>query len=370
MNRLKKILTICILSAALILGFTLPSAANAAGGYSFAVIEVQTKRVLFESCAQTMRPMASTTKILTALAVIENAPDLDKKVTVKREYCGIEGSSIYLREGEILTLKELLYALMLRSGNDCAVALACEVSGSVKDFAKLMNKTAKNLGAKSSNFVNPHGLHDENHFTTAYDLALISAFAMQNTVFREIVSSKTKKIGEGESYRYLVNKNKMLSNYGGATGIKTGFTKKAGRCLVSSAYRNGMEVVCVVLNCGAMFEESAMLLDKSFSEYEMSPLFIADEFNMSLPVDGTDRYCPIKCSHSFYYPLRKEELCRVSVKPEYPNSITPPFKKGDEIGRLQIYLENQLLFSQKIYTIIGIKNKDYKYILKDLIKSW
>jgi hypothetical protein len=161
----------------------------------------------------------------------------------------VEGSSIYLRQGEKLTIRQLLYGLMLRSGNDCAVALAVKIGGNVERFAEMMNELARKIGVEKTNFVNPHGLHDDNHYTTAFDLARISAYAMKNSVFREIVSTKNITISGVEGERVLVNKNKMLSTFAGGDGIKTGFTKRAGRCLVSSAIKNGMEVVSVVLNC-------------------------------------------------------------------------------------------------------------------------
>ncbi len=241
------------------------------------VMEVSTNRILYGSNYNQKKYMASTTKILTAITIIENC-DLNDVVTVSNKTVGIEGSSIYLEEGEKLTVKELLYGLMLRSGNDCAETLAIHCSKSIENFACLMNETAKKIGANNSNFVNPHGLHNDNHYTSAYDLALISCYAMKNSDFRQIASTKSIKIPwtTRDYPRILVNKNKMLKEFEGSTGIKTGFTKKAGRCLVSSCFRNGMEIVCVVLNCPPMFERSKELLTNSFSEYEMCSIFESD----------------------------------------------------------------------------------------------
>ena len=333
-------------------------------------MEVNTNRVLNSQNAEIKRPMASTTKVLTAITVIENNADLSKTVEIKKSYTGIEGSSIYLQEGEKLTLKELLYGLMLRSGNDCAVALACETSGSIEKFAELMNSTAKKAGAENSNFVNPHGLHNDNHYTTAYDLARISCYAMKNPIFKEIVGTKSIKISALEGCRLLINKNKMLNEYEGATGIKTGFTKKAGRCLVSSAYRNGMEVVCVVLGCQPMFEESKQLLNNAFNNYSYCEIFNAENFNEKIKVAGTDAYCTLKTDSSFFYPLKKDEQSNIKVNIICPEQIVPPFDENDIVGKVEIYYENQLLFSENIYTIIGIKHKDYDYILKDIIAFW
>ena len=203
------------------------------------VMELNTNRVVYSNNANAKKFMASTTKILTAITIIENC-NLNDVVSIKKESVGIEGSSIYLKKDEKLTVRELLYGLMLRSGNDCAHALAIHCSNSINNFASLMNHTARKIGATSSNFVNPHGLHDDNHYTTAYDLALISCYAMKNDIFREIVSTKSIRISGAtkDTPRLLINKNKMLKEFSGSTGIKTGYTKKAGRCLVSSCKRN------------------------------------------------------------------------------------------------------------------------------------
>lgn len=234
---------------------------------SFIVMEARSKKIIKGFNEHTSLPMASTTKVMTALIVIENCR-MDEKVTVTKEAVGVEGSSIYLKEGEILTVEELLYGLMLRSGNDSSVALALHVAGSIENFAEIMNIRAQSMGLTDSHFVNPSGLHDPNHYTSAYDLCYISCEAMQNPIFRKIVSTKFITISKGESIRYFKNKNKMLYNYEGATGIKTGFTKKAGRCLVASANKNNTTMVSVVLNRGAMWAECSQLLDYGFDNFQ------------------------------------------------------------------------------------------------------
>lgn len=236
---------------------------EAATGSSFICMRADTLRV-FDAQNENMRlPMASTTKTMTALIAIENCLP-DEIVTVPKAAVGIEGSSIYLREGEKLTVKELLYGLMLRSGNDAATALAIHIAGSVENFASVMNLRAESMGLSNTHFVNPHGLHDENHYTSAYDLCVIGCIAMQNPLFKEIVSTKFVTIGEGESRRFWSNKNKILSIYTGGNGIKTGFTKDAGRCLIASAERDGVTVVSVVLNRYDMFNDCMRLMDSAF----------------------------------------------------------------------------------------------------------
>ena len=313
-------------------------------------MEAKSKRVLFEENANQKKYMASTTKILTAIVIIENC-NLDEVITIKKETTGIEGSSIYLEEGEKLTVKDLLYGLMLRSGNDCAVTLACHCSGNINSFADLMNKTAKKIGAINSNFTNPHGLHDDNHYTTAYDLGLISCYAIDNPIFKEIVSTKKVKIPftTRDYDRILINKNKTLKEFEGSTGIKTGFTKKAGRCLVSSCYRNGMELVCVVLNCPPMFEESKQLLTNTFNNYANYKLLEAD--NVIDFISDTKNSFAIHVKKDIVLPLTKDEFENVRVEYQYEKIYDNELYSNQEIGFVKIYCKNNLLFEEKIYTI-------------------
>ena len=220
-----------------------------------AVLEMESGRVLYSKNMNEKLKMASTTKIVTAYTVIKHCKNLDEPFKISDKAIGIEGTSIYLKSGEVLTARELLYGLMLRSGNDASVALALHCADSIEAFAEMMNQTALECGAKNSHFVNPHGLDADGHYTTAYDLALITSRALQNKTFAEIVSTKNIKISGGETgTRYLVNKNRLLNSLDGCVGVKTGFTKGAGRCLVSAVKRGNRTAACVVLNCGPMFE--------------------------------------------------------------------------------------------------------------------
>ncbi|MBQ3235361.1 MAG: D-alanyl-D-alanine carboxypeptidase [Clostridia bacterium] len=315
------------------------------------VIEVNSGRILYETASNVKLPMASTTKILTALTVIENF-DVNKEITVPKKCVGIEGSSVYLREGEKLTVKELLYGLMLRSGNDCAECLAsCLISRD--EFIKLMNKTAKNCGAKNSNFVNPHGLPDDNHYTTAYDLAKISVKAIKNPIFKEIVSTKRVNISnDGYPYdRLLVNKNKLLFSYDGCTGIKTGYTKKAGRCLVTSAERNGMEVVSVVIDSPQMWERTKELLDSSFTEYQMTKIINLDYYQEKVYTDGNGNAFLLGFNNDFSYPIKNSEKDKINFKFDGKTEsefITNPQKECV----FEIFIENKLIFSQNLYNIV------------------
>ena len=299
------------------------------------VMEQSSGRILFQKDANLHLPMASTTKIITALTVLNNA-NLDDVVTIPSQACGIEGSSVYLRPGEKLTVKELLYGLMLRSGNDCAVALALHVGGSVGNFAQMMNNTAKNLGCFDSNFVNPHGLHDDNHYTSARDLATITCNALQNSDFAQIVAIKSFKIAnDGYDYpRVLVNKNKLLSTFDDADGVKTGYTKKAGRCFVGSATRNGMQVVVVVLNCGPMFEETAQMLNFAFANYKK--VCIVPQNKLCGVVYNKNKPTYYYCNDSFSYPITVNEKLTRKITLDDTNKIMEVFLDGQLIKTLQL----------------------------------
>ncbi len=248
------------------------------------LIDSTTGRVIYEKNADKKMPMASTTKIMTAICTIENI-NSNVPIKVNSDAAGIEGSSIYLKAGERITIKELLCGMLLNSGNDAATALALEVGGSVEGFSEIMNKTAIKIGANSTNFSNSSGLYEDNHYTTARDLAKISAYAMENPLIRWIVSSKELKISNGDKgARFLKNHNKLLWQYEGCTGIKTGYTKKCGRCLVSSAKRGSRELIAVTLNAPDDWRDHKILFDYGFK----------DENKASSPASAEKENLPVK----------------------------------------------------------------------------
>ncbi len=343
--------------------------AYASGGSSTLVMEVTSKRVLSCSNERMELPMASTTKIMTALLAVERC-DLQQKVTIPKQAVGVEGSSIYLKQGEVLTVKDLLYGLMLRSGNDSAVALAIHMSGSVSAFADLMNARVAEMGLKNTHFVNPHGLHDKNHYTSAYDLAYISSIAMQNETFKDIVSTKSVTIQGAtiDENRYLANKNKMLTMYSGANGIKTGYTKDAGRCLVSSSLVDGMQLVCVVLNVYDMWNESISLLDNANNSYAMQQAIDSKQVLQEIGVTGSKTTSVgVKCHSNFSYPLKKDGSEHLEVEINCAESVVAPHKMSESVGEIKIKMANHLLFSDKIYTIIDITELTLKDKVKDFL---
>lgn len=228
------------------------------------LIDADTGDVLFEKDADTRAPMASTTKIATAIAIIEALPP-DKKICVPKEAVGVEGTSAYLTEGEILTVRDLLHALLLSSANDAAVTLAIACDGDIPCFAARMNALAQALGLYNTHFENPHGLPSDAHYTTARELAILSAYAMHNPIFAEIVATKSYTCRSSTTVRTFRNHNKLLSFSGDAVGIKTGFTKKSGRCLVGAAERNGAKLISVTLSAPNDWNDHLSLFHYGFS---------------------------------------------------------------------------------------------------------
>ena len=273
------------------------------------LIDASDGTVLYEKNASQRRGMASTTKIMTALIAAELLSDtLDIPKGIPKEAIGIEGSSVYLTEEDTLTPRQLLYALMLASANDAATALAIISAGSIEEFAEAMNLRAKALGLKNTNFVNPHGLYDEEHYTTAYELALMTSEAIKNTVVGEIVSTYKTTIPQGDNVkgRVLVNHNKLLRLYDGAIGVKTGFTKKTGRCLVSAAERDGLKLIAVTLNAPDDWNDHIKMLDFGFANYEAVTIFRVGEFKYHLSVvGGNESYVTIANSESLTITMPK-----------------------------------------------------------------
>lgn len=357
---------------ALFVGRTTSLAETVSCAASMITTEAGSGRVLYEKNADSRRPMASTTKIATAITVIDNVPDLEKTVVIPDCAVGVEGSSIYLSKGETASIRDLLYGLMLQSGNDCAVALAVTTAGSVEKFAALMNETARKCGANDTNFVTPHGLHDDNHYTTARDLAKISAYAMKNATFREIVSSKRHAMpwAGHDCDRVILNKNKILTTFDGGDGIKTGYTKKAGRCLVASATRDGMTIISVVLDCGPMFEECRNLMEKAFEEYSLVDITaLAPDFKAEVR-DGAKKTVTLRPTATSTYPLTKEETERLIFEEKGVKPMRGGVKRGTENGKICVTLEKRLLFESKLFTIEEVEPLPVRDILLEIAREW
>lgn len=329
----KKLLKIFAAGICLAVIISLPLGGNnikaSADGVAEIAMELESGTILYARNADARLPMASTTKIMTALIVAEDC-DLSEVITVPDIAVGVEGSSIYLKKDERISVKDLLYGLMLRSGNDAACALAVHHSGSIEKFVDKMNERAKELGADGTHFKNPSGLPDDEHYTTAKDLCNIARQAMNNTTLREVVSTRQYS----GDFRNFLNKNKLLSSLDGANGIKTGYTKKAGRCLVSSAERDNMDVVCVVLNCYDMYERSASIIENCFKKYSRETIGADKVFTYNGRQCSLDSDCKILVENG------KDVKFNVSAADD-----------DSAFAKLEIYCENNLIFSRNLYTI-------------------
>lgn len=303
-----------------------------------ALIDVQSGRILLEKDSDKRMRIASLTKIMTAIVAIEQG-NINDIVTVSKNAYRKEGSSIYLKLGEKIKMEDLLYGLMLRSGNDAAVAIAEHVGGSVEGFARLMNEKAAYIGMANSHFTNPHGLDDsKDHYSTAADMARLTAYALKNPVFKKIVSTQVTTISnEGEKWdRKLANKNKMLRIYQGADGVKTGYTKLAKRCLASSATRNGQQLAIVVLNDSRDWDDSMKWMDYGFANYPKVELLKEKQrVKENARGDGATVYYT---RQSFSYPLKPEEKDQIQMNLQIKdkNPYMEVKLKNQVIGRIQL----------------------------------
>lgn len=303
-----------------------PCGAYAISAKKCIVMDATTGRCLYEKDADSRSLIASTTKIMTALIVCEQCNVLDR-VRIPKEAVGVEGSSIYLKEGEILTLQELLYGMMLHSGNDAATALAIYCGGTLEGFAELMNDKARLLGMKQTHFVNPHGLDAPDHYSTARDLAVLAAYAMKNPIFAQTVSTKTVKIGE----RGLRNHNKLLWQVEGVDGVKTGYTKAAGRLLVSSAERQGRRLVVVTIDDANDWVDHAELLNRGFNDYQLCQIVAKGQCLGSVTIfSGTETRVNVLAAEDFSYALAQKEKPHVILQP--PDFVYAPVEQGGQAG--------------------------------------
>jgi D-alanyl-D-alanine carboxypeptidase (penicillin-binding protein 5/6) len=347
-------------------GLEIPLSASSA-----ILMDRSTGRVLYARNINSKMPMASTTKIMTALLAIKKG-DLDSYVKVPTEAVGVEGSSIYLQYGEKILLRDLVYGLMLRSGNDSAVAIAHHVGKSVEEFVDMMNEEAKRLGANNTNFMNPNGLHHDKHYTTAYDLALITREALRNQAFREVTKTKLW-VAKREGHKYFYNKNKTLSQYKDGDGVKTGYTRAAGRCLVTSATRNDMQLIAVVLNDPNWFNDCFKMLDFGFDNYKSTKVFGKDEITKKVTVYGGEKkYTNLVYKDDIIVPLKEGEEKLIKTIIEIDENIQAPIKRRQSLGKANVYLKDKLLgttdiISREDIEVEKIQRKITKYLKEKII---
>ena len=333
------------------------------------VLEVSSGRVLYSKNATVRRSIASTTKIMTAIVALENG-GLEDEVTISKRAAGIGGSTIGLQAGQKFTLKELLYAMLMSSANDAAIAVAEHIGGSVEGFAEMMNKKAESLGASDSRFVTPHGLDTGNQYSSAYDVAIITRCALKNPVFAEIVSTTSSSIpGYG-----LYNTNELLGAYPGVDGVKTGYTGKAGRCLVTTIQEDGMRIITVVLGSPtrtARANASRDLLNYTYDNFRMQKLLNAGDIYASVPVyRGVNDSTILRVSQDIELPLSEAEKEMLEVRKYVPEVLKAPIYAGIDTGFVEYVLNGEVIAQSMLTTSDDIRKKTFFDYLKFVLQSW
>lgn len=349
------------------------------------IIDRNTNTILYGKNEKQKRKMASTTKIMTATIILENC-NLDDIIEISKKAAGTGGSRLGLKTGDKITVKDLLYGLMLRSGNDSAVALAEYAGGSIEGFAELMNKKASELGLTNTHFETPHGLDSDNHYTTAYELAILSNYALNNTTFAEIVGTKNYTITINGYPKQLSNTNELLGNLTGVYGIKTGFTNGANRCLVTACKRNNIDIICVVLGADTKkfrtqdstklinyifdnFEAINIkeLIEKNFEQWKKENLnkFVINKGtsqNINLEIENIDKI--------IFVPIKKDLINSININIDCPLYLEAPLLSYSHIGNLNISSSDNIDFNYIIYNSTEIKHKTYKMYFLELLKNY
>lgn len=366
---MKRLLCTLVCTALLLTALAPAAGAVSTSASSAILIDGESGRVLYEQNAHETRYIASITKLMTALVAMESGHALDEVVTVKREHTGAEGSSMYLREGEQVTLEALMYGLLLASGNDAALVVADHCGGTVEEFVARMNRKAALLGMENTSFVNPSGLTEEGHQSTAADMARLAAACMKNDVIAGIVGTRSITIAG----RTFTNHNKLLWRYEGCVGMKTGYTERSGRTLISCAQRDGQRLIAVTLNDGNDWADHTAMLDFGFASYERAQLAQAGQVYTRVPVQGSLlSFVEVEFASDVFYPLAEGEQVREEV------SLVPwaqaPLEQGQTAGTVSYYLGDRLVgvcplvygssmelhtvrgdnFSQRIKNLLGL----------------
>lgn len=352
---------------------------------SAVVIDRKSKAVIYGKNENVKKAMASTTKIMTAMVVIQNT-NLNNTVEISKKSAGTGGSRLGLKVGDKITVKDLLYGLLLRSGNDCAVALAEYVAGSVQEFSNLMNQNAQMLGLNNTHFITPHGLDEEEHYTTAYELAVLTDYALNNEVFAQIVNTKSYTININENTKTLNNTNELLGNLNGVYGVKTGFTNGAGRCLVTSIKRGNLDIICVVLGADTKKDrtrDSAKLIEYTFNKYE--------EINISEKVkESFESWNEINANRIniekgesskleltlndkdkiFTYPIEKGTEDNINIEINANLNLKAPVLENTNIGKIKVYYNAKELLEIDILNINKINKKRIKNYMSDIFKNY
>ncbi len=311
------------------------------------LIEAETGTVIYEKNADAQRAMASTTKIMTAILTIE-AGDLDTEFVADSYAIRVEGTSMGLQEGDRVSRRDLLYGILLPSGNDAANAAAVSVGGSIGGFVDMMNEKAEELGLSSTHFVTPSGLDANGHYTTARDLARLTAYAMENDTFREIVCCTSAQVEYGNPpyLRTLYNSNKMLTRYEGAIGVKTGFTDNARRCLVSAAERDGVTLIAVTLNAGDDWNDHTKMLDYGFTQVKSFPLELSCSERVAVAGTGQSVEVYAEQDEIALLPSQRERLTRRVMLPKF---VYGSVRRGEELGYIEFSIDGKAVKTCSLY---------------------
>ena len=328
--------------------FCLPFTVSADIAKSTIVMDLDSGRILYEKNANQKRLIASITKIMTAIVAIEEG-DLTEKITVGEEVLSMYGTNIYVEVGEKMKLRDLLYGLLLRSGNDASVVIAKAIAGSEEKFVNLMNKKAQEIGMKNTIFKNPHGLDEETeNYSTAYDMALLSKYAYKNKTYRNIVSTDKYEVSTGKKTYLWYNRNKLLTTYEYCTGGKNGYTPRAGKTLVTTASKKGLNLTIVTLSDGDIYNNHIDLYENFFSKYKRYKIIDKNNFRIDKEFVDEDVYL----EDSFYYPLTSNEVNDIKTVVHFLDDSAT-----DEIGTIEIFLSNQKIGELPIYRKIKKKEQ-------------
>ena len=343
----KRLAAVCILIVGL-LSFPVLAEEPQTTASSAILVDYDSGRILYEQNSDERRLIASTTKLMTALVAVESHPDLFQEVEIKPEWTGAEGSSLYLKAGEVWSLETLLYGLLLHSGNDAAIAIAGYCAGSEERFVGWMNRRAQDLGMKSTRFQNPNGLNHEEHYSTAADMAKLAAACLKNEAVARMVATKSVSV-EGRSFQ---NHNKLLWQYEGCVGMKTGYTQMAGRTLVSAARREGQTLIVVTLNDPDDWKDHKALYDYGFTAYPKRSFYQEGQTITLLPVEGSLlRSVAVCVKDEVSYPLSESELAAAEVTVTLPETVKAPVKEGTIAGEARLSLNGKVL--SKSYLLYG-----------------
>ncbi len=364
------LMTLLLLSTTWVV-WAAPSSPPATSAAAVVLMEQSSGRVLYSSNMNAELYPASTTKIMTALITLENM-ELDDKITLPDDFINVGETSLGLLPGARQTVEELLMAMMLRSANDAAQALAIGVAGSVEAFADMMNEKAAELGMKHSHFVNPHGLHSEQHYSSAYDLALVARAALDNEEFRRIITTESftvKKVNGEEDFR-VANRNGLLSRYQYADGVKTGYTRQAGNCFVSSATKDGMQLIAVVLNSSDIYADAEALLEWGFANYSPSVLVEANSVQGQVAVlNGGRDSIDVVTEKPLYAIMAKGETADLQPVIDLPVSVAAPVHRGEVIGSITYTDENGYTYSTNLLAARDVGRYTLRLVVRQAFQS-